>query len=103
MGDYLRSLWPALSGTLAMAAVVVAIRVLVPDTAFIGAVKGTEALTRVVDSGVAQRQTAETWVTATRLFVQTIAGAVTYVAVLVLLHRDRLRAYVSLLRTLRKK
>ncbi|MDQ3699233.1 MAG: lipopolysaccharide biosynthesis protein [Gemmatimonadota bacterium] len=94
VGQYLRALWPALSGTLAMAAVVVGIKVFVPDAAFAAMVGGT---------AVSATGAADTGAMAARLAVEAVAGTVTYVAVLGLAHRVRVLAFMSAFRLLAKR
>ncbi|NUO64182.1 MAG: lipopolysaccharide biosynthesis protein [Gemmatimonadaceae bacterium] len=72
-GDYVRALWPALSGTLVMAAAVVAARLLAAPLPL-----------------------------AARFAVEVSAGIVAYAAVMWTLHRARLLAFRSLLRELRR-
>lgn len=73
LGEYLRCLWPALSGTIVMAAAVVAARIL-------GA----------------------TLPLAARFAIEVAAGIVTYAAVMWGLHRARIRAFIGLVREMRR-
>jgi PST family polysaccharide transporter len=71
--EYIGALRPALNGSLAMVAAVVALKWTLPSV----------------------------WPLYFRFGVEVIAGALAYVAVMFLLHGDRVRAFVSLLRRLR--
>ena len=73
LGAYLRALWPALSGTLVMAAAVVGARLVGAALPLAG-----------------------------RFAIEVAAGIVAYGAVMWLLHRTRLRAFLELLRALRR-
>lgn len=103
LGSYLKSLWPALSATAVMAAAVLAIKLLVPDAAFVRAVHGTEAMAAALEPGAAARVTGDGWLLATRLLVEAMVGALAYVGALLLMHRRRLGQYATLLRGLRGK
>jgi PST family polysaccharide transporter len=95
--DYLRALWPAVSATLAMAAAVLAVKLLVSDVALARAVGVTELAARAVGS----EAIAATPVLAARLALEVLAGAAGYASAFALVHRGRLRAYRALLGQLR--
>jgi PST family polysaccharide transporter len=69
--DYLRALWPALSGCLLMAAAVVSARAIVPDATS----------------------------TAIKLGLEVVAGAIAYTGCLLLGHRHRLKSFLAVWRS----
>jgi O-antigen/teichoic acid export membrane protein len=72
--DYVRSLWPAFSGSLALVVAVLALRMTLPWA----------------------------WPLALRTAVEILAAVLVYVMLFLVLHRDRLRRYYATIRTLRK-
>ncbi|HUF70784.1 MAG TPA: lipopolysaccharide biosynthesis protein [Longimicrobiales bacterium] len=70
--DYLRALWPAASGVAVMAAVVIAVGALVPA-----------------------------WAPTPRLIVEVVAGAISYVGIIAIFHRERMRSAIRLVRATR--
>jgi PST family polysaccharide transporter len=74
IGRYGRALWPALSSALVMAMVVGGIAFVVPSD----------------------------WPPGLRVCVEVVAGAAAYCGALALLHRDRLRAFLGMAKTLRR-
>ncbi|MBC7790327.1 MAG: lipopolysaccharide biosynthesis protein [Anaerolineae bacterium] len=72
-GRYLRALWPAVSGSVVMAAAVIALRTFVPTDAHL----------------------------LVRVLIPVAGGAVAYALVIVTMHRERLRVFLNMLRSAR--
>jgi ABC-type transport system involved in cytochrome bd biosynthesis fused ATPase/permease subunit len=70
--DYLRALWPAASGVAVMAAIVIAVGAL-----------------------------AAAWAPTPRLILEVAAGAISYVGIIAIFHRERMQSAIRLVRATR--